>query len=114
MKKLILLVPVLVMVACANFSQNAFRTLQTSQNLVFGAYVAYTNGLSTGAIHVTPDQSNAIKQARLKFAASIHTAEALRQSYETNSAVKPQAQAALDAVLSTQTEILNLINLLKQ
>jgi hypothetical protein len=111
--KLFLLLP-LLLVACASFSTNMWRSEQTAQNLVYTSYVAYTNGLATGLIKVTAPQSNAIKQARLKFAASIQVAEAWRLSYETNSTMKPYAQAALDAVLENSSNFVYVYNLLKQ
>ncbi len=111
--KLFLLLP-LLLVACSQFSANMWRSEQTAQNLVYTTYVGYTSGVANGVIKVTPPQSNAIKQARLKFAASIQVAEAWRLSYETNSAMKPYAQAALDAVLDNSSNFVYVYNLLKQ
>lgn len=102
-----------ILVGCAMFSQNLFRAEQTITGTAYTAYQGYTNGLATGTIHPTVTQSNEIKQARLKLAASVLTVEAWRQAYNTNSAVKPQAQAALDALTADSTNLVNLINLVR-
>lgn len=99
---------------CAKFGTNVFRTEQTTVNLAHAAYVGYTNGLYSGAIHVTTTQSNEIRQARLRLAGSVATLDGWRVAYETNSAVKPQVQAALDAVLQDSSGLLYLVNLYKQ
>ena len=111
MKKLITLLALAVMVGCASFSTNVFRTEQTLTGVAYTAYVGYTNGLYNGTLHVDPTNQAKIKQARLEFAASVRTVEAWRVAYETNSAVKPQAQAALDALTSNTTNFVNLIHL---
>ena len=91
------MVALAVLVGCSSFSTNTFRTEQTLTQLAYGAYVVYTNGLHDGTIHVTPDQSNAVRTARLQFAASVGVLDTWRVAYETNSAVKPQVEAALTA-----------------
>ena len=104
----------LMVVGCASFATNTFRAEQTAVNAVTTAYIGYTNGLASGAIKVSVDESNAIKSARLKFAASVQTLETWRSQYETNAASQSQVQAALDAATANASQILNLINLLKQ
>lgn len=99
---------------CASFSTHLFRTEQTIANVAHAAYVGYTNGLANGTVHVNAGQSNAIKDARLKLAASLRTLELWRAAYETNSAVKPQAQAALDAAIADSSNVINLIHLFTQ
>lgn len=113
MKTFLSAVAAIVLIGCASFSTNLFRTEQAITGAAYTAYVGYTNGLSTGTIKVSVDESNAIKSARIKFAASVLTVEKWRQAYETNSAVKPQAQAALDALISDSTNLVNLINLVR-
>lgn len=103
-----------LVVGCASFATNTFRAEQTAANTVFAAYVGYTNALANGTLKITADQSNAVKVARLKFAASVQTLETWRAAYQTNSSVEPQVQAALDAAQANASEILNLINFLKQ
>jgi len=113
MKKLIAVVALAVLVGCASFSTNTFRTEQTLTQVAYGAYVSYTNGLASGIIHVTPDQSNSVRTARLQFAASVRTLESWRNAYETNSATKPQVQSALDALTVNSSNFVFLINLFK-
>ena len=103
-----------LVVGCASFATNTFRTEQTAVNVAYTAYQGYTQGLASGSITVTTDQSNSIKQARLKFAASVSTLDAWRSAYETNSQTQPQVQAALDAALAQSSNLVFLINLFKQ
>lgn len=98
---------------CSNFSNNMFRSEQTLTGVALTAYVGYTNALANGTLKPSVDESNAVKTARIKFAAAVLTAEQWRLAYETNSAVKPQAQAALDALVSDSSNVVALINLLK-
>lgn len=108
MKKL-LIVPVLVfLIGCASFSTNVFRTEQAAVGVAYAAYVEYTNNLAT--LHLTVDQSNAVKQARLKFAATVSVLDAWRMAYETNSAVKPQVNSALAATASSASNFVWLIH----
>ena len=100
-----------LVVGCASFATNTFRTEQTAVNVAYTAYQGYTQGLASGSITVTTDQSNSIKQARLKFAASVSTLDAWRSAYETNSQTQPQVQAALDAALAQSSNLVFLINL---
>ena len=102
-----------LLIGCASFSTNLFRAEQTVTQTAYDAYVVYTNGLANGTIKVSTDESNAVKQARIKLAASVWTVEQWRRAYETNSAVKPQAQAALDALNADSTNVVYLINLLR-
>lgn len=111
MKKLLLPLSALALAGCVGFSTQVFRTEQTAVNLAHGAYVGYTNALPT--LSITPDQSNAVKEARLKFAASVATVDLLRVEYETNSAVKPVLQAAADSLLAQGSNVVWLINYLK-
>lgn len=100
-----------IAVGCSQFSNNVFRAEQSLTGVAYTAYVGYTNGLASGAIHITPDQSNSVKVARLQFAASISTLESWRSAYETNSALQPQVQAALDALAQNSSNFVYLIKL---
>lgn len=111
MKRLLILPVLALLVGCTSFSTHVFRTEQTAVELAYSAYIGYTNSLLYLAI--TPDQSNAIKQARLKFAATVGTVEALRGAYETNSAVKPQLEAITSTLLDQGSNIVWLINFVK-
>lgn len=111
--KLIVLASCLLLFGCANFSTHLFRTEQSLTGTAYAAYVGYTNGLLNGTIKVSKDESNQIKAARIKLAASVLTVEAWRQAYETNSAVKPQAQAALTALIEDGSNVVYLINLVR-
>lgn len=111
MKKLLILPLLALLMGCASFSTNTFRTEQTAVNLVYTAYVGYTNAIPV--LHLTPDQSNAVKVARMKFAASVGVLEGWRSAYETNSAVKPQLQAALDALTDQSSNFVWLVTYLR-
>jgi hypothetical protein len=76
-----------------SFSTQVFRLQQTSENLVYVAYVGYTNYLSSHVID--GGTSNVIKEVRLKFAATDSLIDNLRMSYDTNSLVKDQLTAAV-------------------
>ena len=78
--------------------------------VAYTAYSGYTQALFNGTLKISAEQSNAVKTARLKFAASVRTLESWRQAYETNSATKPQVQAALDALTSNTTNFVFLIH----
>ena len=99
------------LIGCASFSTNLFRTEQTLTGVAYTAYTGYTNALLGGTLKITADQSNAVRTARLQFAASVRTLESWRSAYETNSAVKPQAQAALDALTANSSNFVFLIHL---
>lgn len=103
----------LLILGCANFSTQVFRTEQTVANVSYGTYVGYTQALYTGVLKITPAQSNEVKQARLKLGASLSTLDAWRASYETNSAMRPQVQAALDSALANSSNVVYLINLFR-
>ena len=96
------------LVACASFATNLFRSEQTVVNAAYAAYEGWTNYLATGKVSV--QASNEVKQARLHFAASVSVVEGWRAAYQTNSAVKPQAQAALDALTSDSSNVVWLVN----
>lgn len=113
MKRLIYFAAGVAVVGCVNFSTNLFRTEQTATGAAYTAYQGYTNGLGNGTITVTQAERDAIKEARIKFAASVLTAEGWRQAYETNSAMQPQAQAALTALIQDSSNVVYLINLVK-
>lgn len=113
MKKLLCLTVGAALVGCVNFSTNFFRTEQTATGAAYTAYQGYTNGVGNGTIVVTPGERDAIKAARIRFAAAVLTAEGWRQAYETNSAMQPQAQAALTALIDDSSNVVYLINLVK-
>lgn len=114
MKNIIAVIAVAVLVGCASFSTNVFRTEQTLTGTAYIAYVGYTNGLANGTIKPSVTESNAIRTARLDFSASVSAVESWRSAYETNSAVKPQLQSALDALTANSSKFVALINLLKK
>jgi hypothetical protein len=112
-RKLIALAGLAVLVGCTNFATNLFRTEQAMTGTAYTAYVAYTNGLFNGTIKPSVDESNSIKSARIKFAASVLTVEQWRQAYNTNSAVQPQTEAALTALIGDSSNVVYLINLVR-
>ena len=103
----------IMLFGCSNFANNMFRSEQTLTGVAAASYIGYTNALANGTIHPSVDESNAVKSARIKLAASLLTVETWRTVYETNSAVKPQAQAALDALTADSSNVVHLINLIK-
>jgi len=100
----------MIVVGCVN---DMFRTEQALTGTAYAAYVGYTNGLSNGTIKPSMDESNSIKSARIRVAASVLTVEAWRQAYSTNSAMQPQAQAALVSLESDSSNLVYLINLVR-
>ena len=112
-KQIIICCIPLVVAACSNFSTNMWRTEQTAVNTAYAAYTGWTNYLNEHP--ATPqDVKDTVKAARLGFAGSIHVAESWRQAYDTNSAVKPQAQAALEATLANASNVVWLVTFFKQ
>lgn len=112
MKKLLVLPLLLVLAGClASFSTHVFRTEQAAVGLAYSAYVGYTNALPT--LKITAEQSNSVKQARLKFAASVGLLDGWRVVYETNATVKPQVSAALTATLANASNLVWTINYIK-
>lgn len=111
MKTILSILVVVALVGCTKLSTNTFRTEQAAVNLAYGAYVGYTNALPT--LHLSVDQSNAVKQARLKFAATVSTLDALRVSYETNSALGPQLQAITATLADQSSNLVWVINFVK-
>lgn len=98
---------------CANFSTNLFRSEQTITGAAYTAYIGYTNALNSGTISPTPTERDAIKQARIRFAAGVLTVEGWREAYKTNTAVMSQAQSALDALTDSESNLVYLINLVR-
>lgn len=111
MKKLILIPLLALIIGCASFSTNVFRTEQAAVSLVYDTYVAYTNALPM--LHLTAQQSNTVKQARLQFAASVAVLEAWRVAYETNAINQPQVEAALQSTLAQSSNFLWLVTYFK-
>lgn len=104
MKHALTLLALLFLVGCASFSTNVFRVEQSATEVAYGGYVTYTNWLLTSLADpkLTPERraslvtiSNDVKQARLRFAATVTAVESMRLSYETNSALKPALEAAV-------------------
>ena len=115
MKRLVLLIPMLVVgccIGCSMFTTNIFRTQQTSENLVYTGYIGYTQYLTSHTIN--PQLQIQIKDARLKFAATDKTIDSLRLSYETNSALKPQIEATIATLQDQASNIVWLIHYYQQ
>lgn len=112
MKNLLIVPLLIVLTGClASFSTHVFRTEQAVTGVAYSAYVEYTNALPS--LNLTFEKSNAVKQARLKFAASVGVLDAWRRAYETNSALKPQVSAALSATVASSSNFIWLINYIK-
>lgn len=98
----------LAFAGCMNFSNRVFRLEQATSHLAVTAYQGWTNHM---ALHsVSPEASNAVKQARIRLGATLETTEALRASLETNSAAKPQLTATLQTLADHSSNVVWLIN----
>lgn len=107
-------VALMAVVACASFQTQAFRAEQAAVNLAYTGYVGWTNFLATPqGQKITSQQSNSVKQVRLKLADSLILVEHMRTTYATNSAVKADYQAALSTLESNAGELVTLITTLK-
>lgn len=113
MKKLIIIPLLACLIGCASFSTNAFRTEQTAVNIAYGAYVGWTQYLATATSPPKPETVAAVKEARLKFAASVQVVDALRTSYETNSALQAPLQAALASLTDQSSNLVWLATYLR-
>lgn len=111
MKKYLATIILAALVGCAGFSTNVFRLEQVVTQTAYTAYGGYLQALTNGTLKISADQSNAVKVARIQFATSVSTLESWRAAYETNSAVKPQLQAALDAATANSSNFVFLIKL---
>jgi hypothetical protein len=98
----------MLVAGCTSFSNHVFRTEQTSVHLAYGAYVGYTNALPQ--LHISPQASNDVKEARLQFAATVQVIDGLRVAYETNSAVKPQLEATLLTLADQSSNLVWLVH----
>ena len=123
MKKLFIIPLLALLVGCASFSAHVFRTEQTAVTLAYGSYIGWTNYLLTTAARtdLTPQQrmslttaSNEVKQARLRFAATVSTIEAMRLSFETNSVLKQPLEAGLASMIDQGSNIVWLIRFFQQ
>lgn len=114
MKKLIPLIALALLIGCADFQTNLFRTEQASVDVAFASYVGWTNYLSTAT--VTPqllERSNHVRTARLEFAATVSTLDNIREEYRTNSAVRPQLDATLLSLSDQKSNLVWLVNFYK-
>jgi len=118
MKKLLIIPLLALLVGCASFSTHVFRTEQTAVTLAYGSYLGWTNWLITTSSRtdLTPYQrmslttaSNEVKQARLRFAATVGTIEAMRISYESNSVLKQPLEAGIASMIDQGSNIVFLI-----
>lgn len=118
MKKIIIIPLLALLVGCASFSTHVLRTEQTAVTLAYGGYVGWTNYLLTALARpdLTPQQrmslttaSNEVKQARLRFAATVGTIETMRLSYESNSVLKQPLEAGIASMIDQGSNMVWLI-----
>jgi len=116
------LLAVVSLVGCSNFVTNAQRTEVTTTHLVYGAYVGWTNYYidATNRYASKPDQLTkleemrmAIKEARMKYAASVGVVDSWLTAYQSNTVSKAQVQSVVDASLASGSNIVWLITYLK-
>ncbi|HVU07857.1 MAG TPA: hypothetical protein VHG89_04860 [Verrucomicrobiae bacterium] len=117
---LLLLLPVLFLAnGCSSLSSNAYTTelaAASTSDAAMRGYAAYWNqaAQNPAAYHRTLDglqsERAAVEDASIKVGASIELVEDLRESYATNSAVKPQLQAAITSLADNAGNIVTYIN----
>lgn len=96
---------------CTSFSTTVFRlesttaTLGTNAVASFNAY--YGASTNKAALEAPREQIYAASRA---MAVHLSVVEAYRLAYQTNSAVKPQLEAALQAAVDTSSNIVWLVN----
>lgn len=100
-----------LMVGCTNLATNAFRVEQTATDLAYTAYQGWTNGPMQKA---SPAASNEVRQARLKFAATLNTVDDLRVRVGTNTTLAPLLSAAIETLPNEASNLVWLVNLHKQ
>lgn len=104
---------------CTSFINGVKNTRMTAVDLAYGGYIGWTNYYCTrtNLASTTPaqlatlnDAQRIVKDARLKFGATVGVLDGWLDAYQTNSAVKPELQAGLDATLSSASNIVWLVN----
>jgi hypothetical protein len=104
---------------CANLSSNTFTAEQAAaatSDAALRGYAVYFDRAVTNpaAFQRTLDglvtERATVQAASVKLGASLELVENLRASYATNSAVKPQLQAAADALASQAVNLVSVIN----
>jgi hypothetical protein len=117
---LLLLLPVLLLVnGCSSLSQNAYTAelaAASTSDAAMRGYATYWNqaAQNPSAYHRTLDglqsERAAVEDASIRVGASIELVENLRESYATNSAVKPQLQAAMASLANNAGNIVAYVN----
>jgi len=119
MKRFLAVCALMALVGCVSFSTHVFRTEQAAVNLVSSGYVGWTNylltalsnpSLSSEQLAKLNQMSNDVKRARLSFANTVLLIDGLRESYETNKALKPELEAGLAAINAQSSNIIWLIS----
>ena len=104
---------------CANLSSNTFTAEQAAaatSDAALRGYAVYFDRAVTNpaAFQRTLDglvtERATVQAASVKLGASLELVENLRASYATNAAVKPQLQAAADALASQAVNLVSVIN----
>lgn len=122
---LIIIIPVVLVFAVGcktRFLNSAFRSEQIAVDAAYTSYQAWTNYLSMQSVNpqiVTNsnkltrflEQSNEVKQARIKFGETVYRVEQLRSEAETNSAAMPTLRNTLKTLSDQSDNIVFTINL---
>lgn len=110
-------------VGCGSLSAHVFRMEQTSTDLALGGYIGWTNYLlpKLADPSLSPSKrdrlitaSNEVKVARMRFAATLSTVESMRETYDTNAAVKPYLEAGVNTMVMESSNVCWLINFWRQ
>ena len=117
---LLLILPACMLISgCANVSQNAYTAelaAASTSDAAMRGYAAYWNQAiqNPAAYHRTAEdlkaERAAVEDASVKVGASIELVENLRESYATNSALKPQLQAAITSLTDNAGSIVAYVN----
>ena len=99
---------IVILSGCARFPTQVFRLEQSSTQLAYTAYMGWTNYMAH--YPVTLEAASKVKQARLQFAATARTIDALRYAYETNREVRPMIEATLITFADQSSNIVWLVN----
>jgi uncharacterized iron-regulated membrane protein len=111
------LVTINLLFGCSGLSNTTFHLEATAVDLATGAragfsnyYCFATNGADAATLAKLNAEAASFRDARLRFAATVGTLESLRSAYSTNSTLRPQVEAGLQAVNVEASNLVFLVN----